>query len=106
MPHSGCNQDHIDNLTRLTSVEDTVSCFYFSQTVCGTGETGPLEVYKTSNYICNKIIHCDSCLALSNANLHVLLIKYVSFSRVFCGVYGQRLEVIPCVSKVAGKIEN
>ena len=45
VPLSGCNQDHVDNLARLISERDAMSCFYHSQNTCCTMETGPVEVY-------------------------------------------------------------
>ena len=45
VPLSGCNQDHVDNLTRLISERNAMSCFYHSQNTCCTMETGPVEVY-------------------------------------------------------------
>ena len=101
VPLCGCNQDHLGNLTRLTSGGDAVSCICQSQKICGTTETGPSEMYKAPNYNYNKIMHSDDCQALSNANLHFLFMK-CGLARVFCDIYGQRLEALSCVPRVPG----
>jgi len=77
VPLCGCNQDHLGNLTRLTSRRDAVSCFCHSQKICGTSETGPSEMYKAPSYNYNKIMHSGDCQALSHANIPFLFMKGV-----------------------------
>ena len=72
VPLSGCNQDHVGNLTRLTSEGVSVSCHTILQ-YDKTSETGALEMYKTSTYDCNKVTQYDDSLVLCNENRLVFL---------------------------------
>ena len=72
VPLSGCNQDHVGNLTRLTSEGVSVSCHTILQ-YDKTSETGALEMYKTSTYDCNKVTQYDDSLVLCNENMLVFL---------------------------------